>query len=665
MAPRALRVLVQSLSTCLLLLTSCGNAPPAPVAPTAPTQTVSAVAVTTPPETQFDHTQAPVPVAVDDLTVGSWNAPVTVVAFLDLECPYCGRVMGTIKEAQRKYGSTLRLVVKHNPLPFHSSAYESALATATVRALAGNDAGFKFLNKALEGQRELSEQNLERWASECGVAPVVYRGAMDSRRFARIVDNDIELAKRLGANGTPAFRINGVTVVGAQPLAEFTKVIDEQLAAAKGLFDAGTPPGEVYVKLTTQNIGSVATPTDSEHADKAKPDEDLTVWRIPVFADDPQLGPANAPVTLVVFSDFECPFCQRSEATLKEVRERYGDKVRVVWKDNPLPMHEVAPYASALGRLVYAKRGNAAFWALHDALFQDQTRLMDRAKEEAAHYGISVVEVADAIDRGKVKTKLEQTEDLAISFKVRGAPQFFINGVRLKGAQPIEAFAERIDAALARVQPLLEQGVPQAKLYDAVLKGAQDAEPQERKHVALPTGTRPSRGGANAKVTLQLFSDFQCPFCKRMGPVLSSLEKEFPGQLRIVWRHYPLPFHQNAKSAAQAAEAAYAQRGNKGFWAFHDRLFDNQNAEGGLGRETLERIAGEIGLDLAKFKKALDESTYDKVIEADEQAAHDAGINGTPAAVINGYFVSGAQPLAVFRRVVRMALSEGNAPKAK
>jgi protein-disulfide isomerase len=158
---------------------------------------------------------------------------------------------------------------------------------------------------------------------------------------------------------------------------------------------------------------------------------------------------------------------------------------------------------------------------------------------------------------------------------------------------------------------------------------------------------------------MTIFSDFQCPFCKRVEPTLAAIEKEYGDKVKFVWRNMPLPFHADAPLAAEAAMEAFAQKGNAGFWKMHDKLFEAQgSSEDAIKRPGLEKIAQDIGLDMTKFKAALDSSPHKAKIDADNKIGNDAGINGTPAFVINGYYLSGAQPDAAFKKLITRALKE-------
>ncbi|MCZ7687402.1 MAG: thioredoxin domain-containing protein [Sandaracinaceae bacterium] len=167
----------------------------------------------------------------------------------------------------------------------------------------------------------------------------------------------------------------------------------------------------------------------------------------------------------------------------------------------------------------------------------------------------------------------------------------------------------------------------------------------------------PSRGPATARVTVQIFSDFQCPFCGRVRPTIDQLVERYPRDVRIVWRNYPLPFHTSAEPAAEAAMEVYAQQGDAAFWRYHDLLFENQR---NLSRADLERYAAQIGgVDMARFRRALDAHTHRPGIQADMSAVQTAGARiGTPSFFINGRLLQGAQPFAAFDAAVQRALNE-------
>jgi protein-disulfide isomerase len=609
-----------------------------------------------------DQSSASVPVSSRDPQWGNADAPVTIVAVSDFQCPFCSRVEPTLKQIRDTYGpKKVRMVWKNNPLPFHNNARPAAEAAMAVFGLKGSEAFWKFHDTAFANQQALSPENYEKWAGEAGVDKAKFKEALASKKFSAKIDEDMALSNKIGANGTPAFRINGVTVSGAQPFDKFKEVIDAQLAEAQKMIAAGSRASDVYVSLTNKN--QAAGPDKPAAAAAPKPDaeeEDKNVWKVQVLEDDPVRGPKDALVTMVVFSDFQCPFCKRVEETLKQVEESYGNDLRVVWKDNPLPFHPRAKPAATLAHIAFLKKGDKGFWDAHDAIFASNPKLEDEdLKGIAEKIGLNWDNVKKAIDNNQFGERFDSSVDLAADLQARGTPHFFINGVRLSGAQPLEAFKKAIDEQLVKAKALVARGIPRSKVYDELMKEGKGPPPPEKKEIAAPDASDPVKGGANAKVVIQEFSDFQCPFCKRVEPTVVAIEKEYGNKIKIVWRHMPLPFHKNAPQAAEAAQEAFAQKGSAAFWAFHDKVFAGEGSdEDRTGRPNLEKIAQELNLDMDRFKAAIDNNKHKAKIDADAEVGNKAGINGTPAFVINGYYVSGAQPESAFKKLINRALKE-------
>jgi protein-disulfide isomerase len=611
-------------------------------------------------EAALDQSAAPVPVTAQDPQWGKPDALVTLVEISDFQCPFCSRVGPTIKRLKEEYGpSQFRAVWKHNPLPFHKDAKSAAIAAAAVHAVAGNDAFWKYRDLLFANQRSLTEDNLAKWAQQVGADPAKYKAAIASDETKKKVEEDSALAKKLGATGTPAFRINGVTLVGAQPYDKFKEIVDAQLKEAKALVASGTPRSRVYVELTKKNAASTPAEEDKKPDRRQPPPEDTTIWKVPVGKDDPQKGPKDALVTIVEFSDFQCPFCKRVEDTLKQVEQKYGKDVRIVWKDNPLPFHPRATPAATLAIAAFKQKGDEGFWKAHGLLYESQPKLQEQDLQRiAGEVGVPWPMVKQAIDGNKYEDLIGADQELADELEARGTPHFFVNGYRVKGAQPFGKFKEVIDAQLAKAKGLVSKGVARASVYDEIMKEGKAPPAPEKKDVGPAPKDSPVKGPKNARVTIQEFSDFQCPYCKRGADSLKEVEKNFGTQVKIVWRDMPLAFHNNAMPAAEAAREAYEQKGDEGFWKFHDKLWEAQSQPGGLERANLEKIAQELGLDMTKFKQALDSHKHKARIESDAQAGKKAQINGTPAFVINGYFINGAQPYSAFKKAIQRALKE-------
>ena len=616
----------------------------------------------------WDHSDASPAVSSKDPVWGNPNAPVTLVLFSDLECPFCSKVETTLTQLREQYGpQKLRIIWKSNPLPFHKNARPASVAAETVLRLKGPEAFWKFHGLAFQNQRALTPENFEQWAVQSGVDKAKFKASFDKQEFAAKVDADLAAGKAAGVSGTPASFINGILLSGAQPIDKFKQVIDEQLKAADAALKAGTKPEKVYAKLSQENKAK-APPTPNR--DQAQ-QEDKTVWKVPVGT-SPAKGPETALVTIVEWSDFQCPFCSRVVPTLDQISKDYGDKVRIVWKDNPLPMHPRAEPAAELTREARAQKGEAGFWAAYDLLWKNQQKLSDDdLLGYAKELGLNVDKVKAAILDKKYLAEITADQDLADELQASGTPHFFINGRRLVGAQPLEKFKTVIDEEMKKAQDLLAKGVAPKDLYNEIIKDGKTPPPPEKKTVDVAPADSAWKGSDKAKVVMQIFSDFECPFCKRAEDTVAQVEKAYGDKVKIVWRHKPLPFHKSAMPAALAAEEAKKQKGNEGFWKMHTALFKGAGTPEAFARTTLEKYAEEQGLDLGKFKAALDSEAHKKFIESESAVADKAGISGTPAFHIasagktEGYFISGAQPFPKFKKLIDLTIKEAGGGEKK
>jgi len=161
----------------------------------------------------------------------------------------------------------------------------------------------------------------------------------------------------------------------------------------------------------------------------------------------------------------------------------------------------------------------------------------------------------------------------------------------------------------------------------------------------------PTLGPADAKVTIVEFSDFECPFCKSSFQTIRSLINEFPNDVRLVYRHFPLrTIHPLAAELAHASMCAHDQGK---FWAFHDQLFIQQ---GTVTRDRLDRIAQQVGLDARAFRRCQDSNRFKEVVDGDFADAVALGGRGTPTWVVNGRRLEGVLPIDIWRNIVKEAL---------
>jgi len=180
--------------------------------------------------------------------------------------------------------------------------------------------------------------------------------------------------------------------------------------------------------------------------------------------------------------------------------------------------------------------------------------------------------------------------------------------------------------------------------------------PDPDKVYTVKTDGAPFIGPSQAPITIAEFSDFQCPFCGKVGPTLDQIRKAYGDNIKLVWKHYPLDMHPNAKPAALAAEAANSQGK---FWEYHDKMFANQSK---LGLNDLKQYAKDVGLDTAQFEKDLVDPGKKKRMDDDVAEARSLGITGTPAFFVNGHFLNGAKPFSEFAKVINAELQRLNIP---
>lgn len=172
-------------------------------------------------------------------------------------------------------------------------------------------------------------------------------------------------------------------------------------------------------------------------------------------------------------------------------------------------------------------------------------------------------------------------------------------------------------------------------------------EPQgQTKEVFNITRDDHVRGDFNASITLVEFSDFECPFCERQYQTLKQLLKEYPKEIRLIYKHFPLGFHANAQKAAEASECASEQ---DSFWEYHDKLFANYQD---YSLDNFKQWAKDLDLKAEKFNDCLDSGKYARKVQDDAKEGQQVGVNGTPATFINGRLISGALPYATFKGAI-------------
>jgi len=349
----------------------------------------------------------------------------------------------------------------------------------------------------------------------------------------------------------------------------------------------------------------------------------------------------DAPITIIVFSDFESFLCARSAAVLKGVMSGSED-VRLVFKHapaatNPNSMlaHEAALAAGAQGK----------FWEMHDLLFDNQSRL-NRADLTgyAKSLGLNVSTFQHALDRHTYRPVIERDLIDATGLGVTATPTFFVNGRRLVGPQSPGVLKSFVDS--------VRDALPKDPEKSEALATSGSAPVIHVEHA-------PTKGPASASITFVEFSDLECSYCVDAARTVDQLIAAYPGQIRLFFKHYPLATHKHSLLAHQAALAA----GDQGkFWEMHNLIFASQDK---LAREDLIAKAKQLDLDMARFTKDLDSHRFSQVVESDLQEGDRLGVDGTPFFFVNGHAISGAVGLDDFKRVIDLVLREIGSANAK
>lgn len=163
-------------------------------------------------------------------------------------------------------------------------------------------------------------------------------------------------------------------------------------------------------------------------------------------ANSPSKGSANAPIELIEFSDFQCPFCQRANPTVDQVLKTYGDRIRFVYRHYPLPNH---PNARPAAEAAACAAEQGKFWPYHDRLFASTSKLGDAdLKQQAAELGMNTSQFNSCVDSHKFKPQVDADIKAGEEAGVNGTPAFFINGRAISGAQPFDVFKKIIDEEL-------------------------------------------------------------------------------------------------------------------------------------------------------------------------------------------------------------------------
>jgi protein-disulfide isomerase len=334
----------------------------------------------------------------------------------------------------------------------------------------------------------------------------------------------------------------------------------------------------------------------------------------------PGRGSENAPVTIVEYTDFQCPFCARASLTIARVVAAYPGKVRWVLKHYPLPFHADAPLAH---RAALAADSQGKFWEMHDTLFANQRALKrDDLIGYAKRLGLDPTQFTADLDSDRFDATLRRDGAEGAKLGVDGTPTFFVNGKRLVGAVPYETVTAAVDRALRT------SGPTSADAMDEVM----------------------SRGPLEAPVTIRWFADITSPLHREALLLLRRIVDAHPRDVRILIRLAPSRSRDNARLVHEAAIAA-AESG--AFWELHDVLMNRPTI---ADRTALIEYATRLGMDRKAFTESLTSGRASGWLDRHISEAQSLDVRGTPTFFVNTVRVDGVVSFEELDRVVAGAL---------
>ncbi len=328
--------------------------------------------------------------------------------------------------------------------------------------------------------------------------------------------------------------------------------------------------------------------------------------KIVPFAHDQRRGAKATKVTMVEFSDFQCPFCKRSEPTVKTVLDKYGKDVALVWMNQPLPFHDHAMDAATAFQAA-ARQGADKAWKLHDKMYENNTALTRADIEKyAGDVGLNVAKWKKDWDDPKIKDEVSQDMKVGTAAGANGTPTFFINGRAAGGRAAGRRRSRRSSTTRSRRRTRSSRRGRRSRTSTPSgsrrrrwrRRAGAGRRPRRSGREVRRQGGRRSRQGARRRRRSRWWpgATSSARSAAARSRRVRQVEDAYKGKVRIAFKQFPLPFHDKAHLAAEAALAANEQGK---FWQMHDKLFANQQA---LDRPSLEKYAQELGLDMAQVQ---------------------------------------------------------------
>ncbi len=433
-----------------------------------------------------------------------------------------------------------------------------------------------------------------------------------------------------------------------------TYVVSRRLPAAPGATlsvpaPAAPPPPAVVTPIPPAPEASQAPPplpppasaqNGSEHAAPLSPPVRSSAPAahadalVPVEA-QPTWGPAQAPVTVTLFADLECPHTRALLPGLLRLKTELGDDLRWVFRHRPLSQHAEGEQAARLLAAVHEKLGPGVFWKLVSELGADtESPAPDLIAEWLEKSGIDAVRRAELEALPAARARVEADLALAAQLFVRATPALFVNGRRLEGFQPQSALAAAVGRERQAGLFALLAGTPPDDVYVQRTKRNLinvGEDPPER--ACVFEHAAPARGPANAPLSIVHFCAYESAYCQQAEPALAALLARHPRDVRILWHSFPIVPDGEGRTAANFALAARKAGGDRAFWLVHRALLD---ARAAVEAPALAKVVKELGMDAEGLLSAARSREHDQSVKADIELGKKLAVTGVPTSFING-----------------------------
>ncbi len=446
-------------------------------------------------QTKPDHEHAPIDIdlrryVVDlgdgqDYALGGDQPLVTIVVWSDYACAPCGRTWKVMQQLVEDYGDELRVVYRAGTVP----GFQHGERAAEAAFAAGEQGKFWQMHwRLFEHPGDFSRPVLLAHAEAIGLDVAKFMDDLDTGRFSGRRIRDRRQATELGLSPLPAAFANGLFVLGFKDEAGWHALIDREIVSARKMLQDGIKRADIYEEfMRTGKRGRVDEAGDSQaeverlaaerraQAEANKPgalESPKLDQRYAVPTGAAGFGPADAPVVVVEFVDYQCPFCLKAQSeVIPALREQFPDDVRVEIRHLPLEIH---PAAAAAARAAITAGEQGKFGEFHEALFAEERGSLGFSTFEriAEELGLDLERFKRDFQTRAVGDQLAADVLLARRLGVQGTPGFFVNGRYVDGARNAATFARMVDEELARAKQLEAEGTPRSELHAALMRGA-------------------------------------------------------------------------------------------------------------------------------------------------------------------------------------------------